>query len=469
MNKKTALVFTGIFLFLFVFNWFSPLSFGDDYVYSFIWTGQSLYEPLPESARRVASWGDLLDSQWLHYFTWSGRTVAHFLAQFFLWKGKTTFNVINTFVSILLICEIYWCIYKGKISLTFSYSAIICIFILLWACTPGFGVIFFWVTGACNYLWTNVILTGFLIAYIQKYYGNEKSVSYCRAFAVIMFLYGIVAGWTNENSVCWILLLLLLFTYICIKKNYFEFWMLTGWAGLLTGYGFLMFAPGNMVRLSAEQPEWNIVNIIGENFSVLVLILLFQFFLWYFLLRSLYIISNLRIDNNLIRKEVCLVKVLSIISFLMTAVMLFSPSFPARSGFSGLLFLIIAVGIMLRIQNDYNLVIIRENAKKLMFCVGVLFFVVTAGFTFRNYYCSYQQVECLIESVRRMDKEQKRHIISVDKIKPPSEHEDLYTTLHLLRYDISENEREWKNVALARYYHVKGIRSKKKQIEKPTF
>ena len=226
-----------------------------------------------------------------------------------------------------------------------------------------------------------------------------------------------------------------------------------------------MVAPGNMIRLSVERPEWNIVARLTDNFSVLVLILLYQFFLWYFLLRSLYIISTLHIDNNLIIKEVFLVKILSLVGFCMTAVMLFSPSFPARSGFSGLLLLIIAVGILLRIQNDYNLIIIQGSAKKLLFCVGAVFFVVTAGLTFRNYYCSYQQVDCLIESIKQLDEEQKSRVITVKKIEPPSEHEDLYTTLHLLRYDISEDECEWKNVAFARYYHIKGIRSQKNSNE----
>lgn len=466
MDKKTGLIFVGIFLFLFVFNYISPLSFGDDYVYSFIWSGQSLYESLPENVQRVASWSDLLHSQWSHYFTWSGRTVAHFLAQFFLWKGKTLFNIANTFVSILLVCEIYWCIHKGKINWHFEHRTIIWIFFLLWSCTPGFGVIFFWVTGACNYLWTNVILTGFLIPFIQKYYDDRKSVSDNRIFAVIMFLFGIVAGWTNENSVCWVLMLLLLFIYICKKNKILELWMTAGWAGLVTGYCLLMLAPGNMIRLSSEKPEWNMMSGFSDNFSVLVLILLFQFFLWYFLLRSLYIISTLHIDNILIIKEVFFVKILSLTGFCMTAVMLFSPSFPARSGFSGLLLLIIAVGILLRIQNEYNLIIIQESAKKLLVCAGMLFFVVTAGLTFRNYYCSYQQVDCLIESIKQLDEEQKRRVITVKKIEPPSEHEDCYTTLHLLRYDISEDECEWKNVAFARYYHIKGIRSQKNSNEK---
>ena len=93
MNKKAILAFSGIYLFLYILNYLHPMSFGDDYLYSFIWQGKPMFEPLSEEAVRVSSWHDLLVSQWSHYLTWSGRTVAHVLAQLFLWAGKDIFNI----------------------------------------------------------------------------------------------------------------------------------------------------------------------------------------------------------------------------------------------------------------------------------------------------------------------------------------------------------------------------------------
>ena len=89
------------------------MGFGDDYLYSFIWQGKPEFVPLTEDAIRVSSWQDLLISQWLHYFSWSGRTVNHTLAQFFLWQGKGIFNFFNALIAVVLIIEIYWCINKG--------------------------------------------------------------------------------------------------------------------------------------------------------------------------------------------------------------------------------------------------------------------------------------------------------------------------------------------------------------------
>ena len=107
MSKRVKFLLLTIFAFFYLLNCLMPLAFGDDYVYSFIWEGHSLYEPLSEKAVRVTSWKDLFDSQKLHYFTWSGRIVNHTLEQFFLWMGKSVFNICNAFVSLLLVTEIY--------------------------------------------------------------------------------------------------------------------------------------------------------------------------------------------------------------------------------------------------------------------------------------------------------------------------------------------------------------------------
>ena len=131
MNKKAAITFVCIYIFMYILNYLHPMSFGDDYLYSFIWQGKPMSEPLSENAVRVASWHDIFVSQWSHYFTWGGRTVAHVLAQFFLWMGKPVFNVFNAFISLVLIAEIYWCVHKGRITFDFKAKTICWIFFVL--------------------------------------------------------------------------------------------------------------------------------------------------------------------------------------------------------------------------------------------------------------------------------------------------------------------------------------------------
>ena len=230
MFKKTTFVLSCMFLFFCVLNYLTPMAFGDDYVYSFIWQGHSEYEPLTENAVRVSSFWDIFVSQWSHYFTWSGRIVSHVIAQLFLWIGKDIFNVFNALISVLLIVEIYWCANKGTITWRFDAKRLCCIFFMLWAFTPGFSPVFFWFSGACNYLWPAVLLLTFLLPYIRKYYSFEEIIDCSGWFQFVMFFLGVLSGWTNENSICWIILILFVFVYLNRNKAGLERWVFTGLA-----------------------------------------------------------------------------------------------------------------------------------------------------------------------------------------------------------------------------------------------
>lgn len=81
--KKSKYLLLLFFLFFYVFNYLTPMCFGDDYVYAFIWEGHPMYEPMSEQVRRLSSFYDLFVSQWSHYYTGNGRTVSHTIAQFF--------------------------------------------------------------------------------------------------------------------------------------------------------------------------------------------------------------------------------------------------------------------------------------------------------------------------------------------------------------------------------------------------
>lgn len=68
-KKKLYLSLFGIFFVIFILNSFMVRSAGDDYVYSFMWEGHSMYEPLSAGARRIGSISDIVESLWSHFFT----------------------------------------------------------------------------------------------------------------------------------------------------------------------------------------------------------------------------------------------------------------------------------------------------------------------------------------------------------------------------------------------------------------
>ena len=455
------LTFVFIYLFLYFLNYLHPLCFGDDYLYSFIWQGKAMNVPLDENAVRVASWHDIFISQWSHYFTWGGRTVAHVLAQFFLWVGKDIFNYFNAFAGVLLVGEIYWCIHKGVVSLNFDARTVCWIFFVLWAFTPGFSPVFFWLTAACNYLWTNIILIAFILPYIQKYYDLSQKTHRSLIFAVYMFAFGIIAGWTNENSVCWIILALLIFILKYRKEGCIESWMITGLVGLMIGYAFLVFAPGNTARLYAEQnggSNWLTLQAFKDNFFIFCMIIFFQFFLWYFCLRSFCTLKQMNIQEKQTKTEIKLAQAFCLLSFGMTAIMFFSPGFPPRSGFPGTTLLIIATGIILRLQEDYNLTIIQDKAKKFLFYVATIYFVLTATVTYQYFYSTSLYMNDLLSFVKAAAMKSNAETLIVKPMEKTEQKTEILSGLHIPGFALSENENAWLNVAFARYYGIKGIR-----------
>lgn len=460
MNKKTFATFFSVFVFLYALNYLTPLTFGDDCLYGFIWQGNSMFVPLREDAVRVSSWQDLIVSQWSLYFTWGGRMVGQFLTQFFVWVGKDVFNVINAFVGTIFVAELNWCMNKGKAGMSIQPAMILWIFFVLWAFVPGFSDVFFWLTGACIYLWPALFLLTFLLPFIYKYYIPQRKIERTWIFSVGIFFLGIVAGCGNENSICWIILVLMLFLFSNRKNGNTEKWMFTGIAGLIIGYAILMLAPGNVARIYAGHgSNWLNLEILKHHFSILMIVLLFQAFLWFFSLKSVYKISKEQHSNSSLslQKDLLLVHTLLVISFGMSATMLLSPEFPIRSGFPGTIPLVIATGILLRVQNENHIELIQYGAKKILGTLSVLFFLVSASVTIYNYYEKQLHVQKILASVDQLKQLPQNQVLRVQPFSPVSFKENLVSGLHIPNYDLDEDESNWKNVAFARYYGIKGI------------
>lgn len=466
MNKRVFLILLATFLFFCVLNYLMPLAFGDDYLYAFVWQGKPMFEPLTEDAIRVSSFRDLVTSQICFYSTWSGRIVNNTLAQLFVWAGKDVFNVANAFACILLVMELYWCANRGKVSLCFNEKMICFLILLFWMFTPAFPSVVFWLVGACHYLWPAMLLIGFLIPYIRKYYSFEETVADISSFSSVMFLFGTIAGCTNENSICWIILILTVFLFANRKSRINEFWMYSGLTGLVLGYAILMLAPGNYVRLYASHCiGWLNEAKISENLHALAIIMVYQFILWYFCLRSFLIIKN-SVSNfgepiqKDLGKELLLIKVLCLTSMCMTAIMIVSPEFHLRSAFPGTLQLFIAIVIILRIQKEYGIELLHSSAKSFLTCVCIICFVISAGVTLHHLYEHKQYNEYLLSRVLasyQIDRERKL-VLNVEAFPNSSNMQDFLSGYHTFDTKISDDADCWVNVSFARYYDIKGIR-----------
>ena len=180
---------------------------------------------------------DIFKREYVQYMTWTGRSVAHIIARIFLAMPKIIFDICNS------ICFVYftYLIYvhvtgSKKKDKPFLYSLIV---LMVFLFEPLFGQTVLWETGSCNYLWTTTIVLSFLLPYRLETKCNP----------ILMFLIGIIAGWTNENTGgALVLMILLILGYRFYKKEKNSTWMYTGLIGSVVGFLVMVLAPGNKVR-----------------------------------------------------------------------------------------------------------------------------------------------------------------------------------------------------------------------------
>ena len=238
---------------IYLLNAHTPLMM-DDYDYSFSWATGELLSGI----------GDVFASQMEHYRLWGGRAVTHTLAQLFLCGEKTLFNVVNTLMYLCLLLEIYGLarrkgsVWDWKI-LLLSHAALFCLL-------PFFGVVFLWLDGACNYLFGTVLaLLPLLIARSEREDGFfDAGVKR----GVLALPACFVAGWTNENTACGVLaVIILLIIYDWFRGRKVRTWRVVAMAFEAIGVVLMLLAPGNFAR-SAEASSRGMTMELIYRFSV---------------------------------------------------------------------------------------------------------------------------------------------------------------------------------------------------------
>ena len=223
---------------MYALNAYTPLMM-DDYDYSVSWaTG------LP-----LAGVADVIASQAAHYRIWGGRSVTHTLAQLFLYWGKCAFNFANTAAYIGLLLQI--CFLAGAkggrlngLTLLAAHCALMCL-------VPFFGVSFLWLDGACHYLFgTLLALTPLMIALSERE-GGFFDAGWSGGWPALPVC--LIAGWTNENTACGVLaVMLLLLLWDRFRGRRIRRWRVAAAAFETAGVLLLLLAPGNFARASQE-------------------------------------------------------------------------------------------------------------------------------------------------------------------------------------------------------------------------
>lgn len=479
MKKDTV-----VLLFLFILIWFlnlcTPL-ICDDYVYSFIWQDDAMGVALSESANRVNGLADIFYSQWKHYFSWGGRTVAHFLAQLFLWLGKDLFNFLNAGCFILLLLEMQWIINEGRVFFDVSAKDVLWDFGAIWIFTIYLGDIFTWLTLSCNYLWTTVIILAFFIVFERNYFTAEDSCfKNNRISSMLFFLFGLFAGWTNENVPCFLILILVFYVFKLYKEtNKINWFLVSGLLGMGLGYILLITAPGNYVRY-IRQVEDHIVtpgiSLVEDNLHVLANIFLFRLIMIYYAVRNLIVISQ-DIVSTAYQKLLNISLSFLFLSLASSVVMVFSPYFRYRSSFPSLIFLIISVNIVRRVRSLEGLGVqntavrmakFKRMTKKVIFVIASAYLVVTLSASLYVGTMQYQQTQKMMNSIENSKQNLSDKVLTVRERPVLIDKYYFETTVitggHLTYpYSLTTDENCWINRDVARYYGIKSIRAEKEE------
>jgi len=339
-NLSWQMIFAAYLTIFFLRNLLAPFV-ADDYSYKFIWDGAGKGNLIngidPNRLQPVENFSDILFSQWQHYFSWGGRTIAHIFAQFFVTHEKIFFDVANVLVFAALVLLLFK-VGTGLPLREMKKSFLILILAGIYFCAPSLIITTVWLTGTCNYLWMCTLELLFFLPFALKY-RRENFWREPPPWSIpAMTLLGLVAGWSIEPGAAVTIFITLVFVVHFRKEKNLQPWMIVGFIFLLVGFAILIFAPGNFHRaelisdhLPPEKIQMLYANFVGGFLPVFLReIILFVPIIFYF------VKGKTSPDAS---KFILTFAAASILSLL---VMMCAPMFPERAGFPSTIFLLVA-------------------------------------------------------------------------------------------------------------------------------
>lgn len=423
---------------VYLLNRLYPLQ-AEDWDYSFIWTVGG------ESPHRVTGLSDIAVSQYNHYMHWGGRSVTHAIDQFLLMIGSGWHDVLNSLAFVLFVYVIYVIINKNN-----KTSALTFLFVImaLWFCLPNLPLTTLWLTYSANYLWGTLIITAFIYPF-YSYYRTQKSKDTILK-QVSMLLFGVVAGWTNENmSVALLFFLIGLIALLKYQKIPVPKWILFGLAGAVIGSCFLILAPGNYVRIESTGLVFDDkvflikrrILIMKKNYIDNLLILPIIYALMIFLFA--------KVSKSKDKSKTILISLLFFISaHVGIAAMLASPEFPPRTLFGVVVFMIIGIGILYADIHWKNIVYKITQAALVCFLLVHFYIDYSDKYSYTSYLHDFwHQREIYVEEEKKKGVED---IVFKDRM--------IWHYNGFVLFDLSGDPNHWLNKAYARYYGIRTVR-----------
>lgn len=404
----------------------------DDYRYHYIY---KQFMPT-DNEQRIKSFYDIVKSMHNHYNIWGGRIVAHTFVQSFLMFGKPVFNILNSLAFVVLSLLVYWhCNAFRKINV----QLMLVILLMLWFFIPQFGASVLWVSGSGNYLWCSIMIFAFLLPY-RLYIDSSKYFKDNFINMIFMLLFGIIAGWTNENTGGAMIMLEVFFMlYYINNKIKLPKWSISGLISSIIGFVLLVIAPGNYVRPNKDVSFLLRLERLRDNSYEVI-------FIPIVILIVLYIIF-INTDKNNKMKNLVIPTMYIIVAIASIGALILTPYAPQRTWFGSIIFTIIAIGyIYARLDFKNNLIKQTSIALIILFSISCLYEYGKAYVDINN---TYIQVIRQIKVIEK-EKEKGKKEISVNKLsKPKSQYNALKNTVN-----VSSDKNSWFNSWMAKYYGI---------------
>ena len=216
------------------------------------------------TSHRIHTLREFFSNLLWHYYHRSGRFCPLLFDQVFgVLCGKTVFNIINSVVFVVFLLLLA--------QQTGDPSNVDLASVLLFSLMPGFNLAFLWMAGACNYLWSAVLL----LLYI-KAMGSKKEFS-----PFLCLLFGLLCGCTNEALVFG--LAAGYFVYYCFHWKSLTLSKSALFFGFCLGILLLALSPSSINRFMEGRDSLNTFNLFGPR-----------------IISSLFAMKNLRISPFLV-------------------------------------------------------------------------------------------------------------------------------------------------------------------------
>lgn len=226
----------------------------DDYSYSLCWFGEGA---------RVSSLSDIYRSMYGHYFGTNGRVLLHSVGMFMLMHSKIYFNIFNTLCFGTLGFAVYFLsfgTFRNFRSWFFFLE-----YLALYFLTPAFGQSFLWLIGSCNYHLGILIVCVYLVPWRAALTRADKKLPLPLDIpaALLAFVFGVAAGWTNEN-LCVALVVIEIGFLILLGVKRIRIWTIAGFIGSVAGTLFLLLAPATAVRAANRGGFGSLLEMFGR-------------------------------------------------------------------------------------------------------------------------------------------------------------------------------------------------------------